>query len=185
MKQLAIAILLGVVLPCNSAWAQEAPRVEVNGGYALLHETGLNINGFSAGLEATVAKYLGIVGDFGMGFKTMTESGVTVDAKTYTYVVGPRFNYRSKTVRAFGEVLFGGVHLSAGTSFEGVSASVGVTGFAVAYGGGLDVNVSKTIAVRLAQVDVIYSRFTIEGETVTGNDLRYAAGIVVQFGKKK
>ncbi len=50
----------------------------------------------------------------------------------------------------------------------------------MALGGGLDVSVNDSIAVRVAQVDYLRTHFFFQ----TQNKGRIAAGLVIRFGKK-
>jgi hypothetical protein len=81
---------------------------------------------------------------------------------------------QSETFTPYAHALFGGFHASAGVS--GFSAST--SGFAMMFGGGLDIKVAPRIAVRAAQVDWMSLR--AEGET-SNNNVRVSTGIVFRF----
>ena len=53
------------------------------------------------------------------------------------------------------------------------------TAFAMAFGGGIDANVSKQFSVRVGQVDYLY---TAHGSSMHQNNIRASAGIVFRFG---
>jgi opacity protein-like surface antigen len=73
----------------------------------------------------------------------------------------------------------------------GISTGVrSANAFAMAFGGGLDIGVSKHFAIRAAQVDYLQTRFSPTDALTTGlsssvndrqNSLRYQAGIVFRF----
>jgi hypothetical protein len=101
------------------------------------------------------------------------------DVRHYTYMFGPEFSYRGNSkVRPFAHALFGfskvdvqkmnvdwtrldfyyqnGNSSEYGYYYEGnVAGSFSNTAFAMALGGGLDLNVNKQIAIRLAQIDYL------------------------------
>jgi|WetSurMetagenome_2_1015567.scaffolds.fasta_scaffold102451_2 hypothetical protein len=72
----------------------------------------------------------------------------------FEYLIGPRFSVHGSRATAFLHTLVGGVHhwqdspVDSDISYEG-------GGFAMAYGGGLDINISKMVAIRALQVDWI------------------------------
>jgi len=178
-KRLLLAIVLGM-FSVGTAWAQGAPKAEFYGGYAFLHSSDLDMHGFLTGFEGRITNNLGIVGEFGIGFKTVSELGVDLSLKDYTFFAGPRFNYRSDKVRVFGEALFGGERIGVGTSVSGMGVNVGTTGFSIALGGGMDLSLNHRISIRLVQFDLIQTQFTLLGVSDWANTYRYSAGIVIK-----
>jgi hypothetical protein len=95
----------------------------------------------------------------------------------FEYFFGPRFstsNNRRATV--FGHILLGGLNRRQDISGFGVQKA---KGFAMAYGGGLNVNVNKQIALRIVQLDWIPIH---DGSWKTGV-LRFGSGIVLRSAK--
>jgi opacity protein-like surface antigen len=176
-------MLFAFVVPLQ-AWAQQAPKAEFYGGYALIHETDLNMHGFLAGIEGKINDKLGIVGEFGLGTKGMSVFGVNVSLKAYTFLAGPRFGVRIEKVRFFGEALVGGLKFSGGTNVSGLDINVGTTAFTIAFGTGIDYSLNDKISIRPVQLDILASRASMLGETMWGNDIRYSAGVVFKFGQK-
>jgi len=174
-------IVVCVVLMAFSmaAMAQDAPKAEVFGGYSYVHTseagTGLNFNGGTGSLSVNPNKTLGLVADFG-GYHT---SKFGVDANLFTYLFGPKLAFRSnEKITPFVHALFGGAHLSAG----GFGVSGSTNAFAVALGGGLDVNVNNNVAIRLGQVDYLLTKFQ-DGVDDRQNNVRISTGVVFRFGK--
>jgi hypothetical protein len=111
----------------------------------------------------------------------------------FTFLFGPQVTYRKKkTVIPFGHVLLGGVNrkvrvplsasqiVSPGMTTTTVSFVTGSdTGFGAAFGGGLDLRVSKRVALRAFQVDYLLSRVS----SGTQHNLRLSSGLVLRFGK--
>jgi opacity protein-like surface antigen len=126
---------------------------------------------------------VGFKADFGAYHNTSFGTNTT----TFTYLFGPQFTYRgNEHVTPFFHVLLGGAHQSSsqsssqGSSVSGISTSANA--FAFAPGGGLDVNVSPHIAIRVAQVDYLLTKFK-DDEDNRQNNVRVSAGIVFRWGK--
>jgi opacity protein-like surface antigen len=175
----------------SSAGISENPRVEVSVGYSYVRArtvipTGccFNMNGGSASGAFNVNSWLGIAGDFG-GYYTgnVRNSGFSLEVFSYTF--GPRISIRRRRVTPFAQALFGGGH--AGDTLytvgfqQGSAPPTARNSFAMVLGGGLDVNVSRHIAIRAAQADWLYTQFP-NGVDNRQNNLRITAGIVFRFG---
>lgn len=170
--------LLGLFLTV-SAVAQDFPKFEVFGGYSYDHRsvggTGFGFNGGSTSFLYNPTSVVGFKTDFGVYHNKSFGTNTT----TFTYLFGPQFTYRgNEHVTPFFHVLLGGAHQS--SSFAGVSDSANA--FAFAPGGGLDVNVSPHIAIRVAQVDYLLTKFK-DDEDNRQNNVRVSAGIVFRWGK--
>jgi opacity protein-like surface antigen len=183
MKKLLLAVPLMLLFPFVLS-AQEHSIAEVYGGYQLIHDSDLNLNGFIAAVEGNVTPSLGIVGEFGFGTKSISELGIDVSTKAYTFMGGPRLSYRADKFRAFGHVLVGGNRLSVSTDMMDMSVGASTTGFSMALGGGIDVVLNSGISIRPVQLDWLHTRFSVMGESAWENQLRYSAGIIFKLGKK-
>lgn len=115
-----------------------------------------------------------------------------VDVTQYYYLFGPEFSYRGNPkIRPFAHVLFGwsktdGKNLSVDWTNEygydngynyrylgNMTGSFSDTSFAMALGGGLDINVNDRVAIRLAQIDYIPSFAAFNAETTNTYDEYY------------
>lgn len=183
-----LAVLL---LAASSTQAQESyPKVEIYGGYSFLNSNqfpdreNLNSPGFGASIAGNVTKNFGLVaevsGNYGQATLPGLVPGVTVpefDTDVHTFLFGPRVTSRSTGFDVFGHVLFGGAR----TKVERFESD---TDFAMAVGGGLDINVSKPIAVRIFQVDYLpikSDRNLFRNEDWSHN-VRFQIGVVFRFG---
>lgn len=171
-----IGICMLVLASCIFMVAQDSDtKAEVFGGYqwtSVDFGSGVsrqNFNGFDGAVTGYFNKNVGITADFSGNYKTIEGAST----KIYTYTFGPTFRVPMDKATPFVHALFGGAHAAAG--FEGASASS--SGFAYAFGGGLDVNASKNVAIRIAQFDYFGTRI----ESTTQNNFRYSAGIVFKF----
>jgi hypothetical protein len=172
-------LLIGVLIfTCGSLFAQDDyPKAEVFGGFSLLNtdmgglwRDRLSFYGFQANGAFNLDKKFGIEADFGGQFKS--EDNITVHM--YEFLFGPRFAVRQDKATMFVHALFGGMNIGA----EGDSTN----GFAMGFGGGLDLNMNDRLAVRVVQFDWIPSRFTESGEgSIWIKDtVRFGFGIVIK-----
>ena len=178
--------LLGMVfLVCLTAAAQDDSKAQVFAGYSYIRANpatsgapSFNLNGGSASFAFTPGAF-GIVGDFG-GYHVGTISGVSVDSNVYTYLFGPRYSFRhNEHFTPFVQALFGGAHV-ADTGVFGSSTSQNA--FAMTIGGGLDLNATRHLAIRVGQVEYLLTRFEESpGNRMTQNNIRASAGIVFRF----
>ncbi len=164
MKKLAF-VLVVVLVASLFAVAQEE-KGSVFGGYQFLSLGGNGAResvpkGWDADVAFKATKSIGIVGDIAGNYKD--------GGSFYTFQFGPRFSFPSGKVTPFAEVLAGGAHLGGG--------DVGVTKFSMAFGGGLDYSVNKSVGVRLAKFDYNY----VQGDGGHLNNFRVATGIVFKF----
>jgi hypothetical protein len=115
------------------------------------------------------------------------------NATMFTYLFGPVVRVHLKHVRPFGELLFGGTNtnlyaqLNSAVIANGGKVSNASTQhpFAMAFGGGVDVAVNKSVAIRLGEFDWMITRFTnVFTNTNNQNNFRYLAGVVFTFGGK-
>jgi opacity protein-like surface antigen len=178
---LILGAILILALPVL-AQDQDYPKAEVYGGYLLIHEEGTTTNGFLASVEGNINRSVGIVGEFGFGAQTNKEDfGVSIKLREYNFLGGPRVSYRADKFRIFAHALFGGIKVTG----DAEDVHVSTTDFAMAFGGGVDINAGKHVAIRLAQVDLLVGRWHFGEIDQSGwsNQLRYSGGIVFKFGQ--
>jgi hypothetical protein len=165
----AVLLVLATLFSAVAVRAQEAPRADLSVGYSYLREGfsgGANTHGGNVSGAGYLNDWFGVVGDFGVYH--LSQSGVT--ANTYTFLAGPRLSAnRGKSISPFVQALVGGDRLTAG----GGSAK----GFAWSTGGGVDLALSRRIALR-PQFDYMGLRFS------NGNvhSARASLSIVFRFG---
>lgn len=187
----SFVVVVGTVLGCAGVLsAQEEstlPRFEVGLTYSGVHLNGatnntqITGNGGSGQFEYNINKYLGAVADLG-GYAN-TRSGI--DDKAFTYLFGPRFNWRRGRLTPYAQTLFGGSNAWSGTNSKTQNA------FALAVGGGVDYRLTRLISIKPVQVEYFRSQFDSErlgGATSNfgghQNGVRYSAGVVFSFGSK-
>lgn len=169
--------------------AQNRPKAEVCGGYSPFHpfEEGVSdLNGWALGAAGYVNEWMGIAGEVASNYTSTTVSDAAlgvpptkVDLTATTFLVGPRFAYRSEKLAAFFQTMVGGLRVSGSAPVPeaDVGLTVSKTVFAYSLGGGIDVDLNGRFAVRVGQVDWI----TAWSQGVRNDYLRYTCGLVVHF----
>jgi hypothetical protein len=108
----------------------------------------------------------------------------------FTYQFGPVVRIQLHDLTVFGETLFGGSHTNGYGNLERAIDSGGgtlpVSGiqhpFSMAAGGGLDISLSKHVAMRVAEFDYFLTRYTNPiTSTNRQNNFRYLMGFVFRF----
>jgi opacity protein-like surface antigen len=164
-----------------------------------------NFNGWNVEAQYNVTRWLGVVGDFGGRYGTpivaSSASGVSglPSLTAYSLLFGPVLSYKTKArMTPFVHALFGWDRASlSGSALSGLpssSAATTYTDFAMAFGGGLDYKLSRHLAVRVGQLDYLYTGHDLnslygsafgpgrfQGLASHENNLRFSTGIVVRF----
>ncbi len=167
---------LGVVILfiAAPAMAQETPKAEIFGGYQYLrlNPGGSNCQGGGGSIAGNLNDWFGVVGDFGACKVTGLPSGVSAHAINYLF--GPKVAYRSYgSLTPFAQVLFGGQHF-------GGSGGASANSFAMTLGGGADYKFTEHVAIRLIQVEYMYTHFAGTRQ----NNARIEAGRRVPLGRQ-
>jgi len=195
MRKLLLISLL-CVLCTLSAVAQDAPRVEVFGGYSLLHDgngSPTNFNGWDASSTTYVNRWFGVTADFSGHYSTTNTSFLLAPGvpeqdrftqRIHTYMFGPHLAYRKSRYVPFGQALFGFNHTGGdltATCPSGVSCAGFVPSFntfSMALGGGMDIVVGHGFSVRPVQAEYIFRRVG----SFNDSQFRYSTGVVFRLG---
>jgi opacity protein-like surface antigen len=190
-----VSIAVFLLLIASIAAAQDAPKVEVFGGYSLIHEAHLNLNGFAAEYEYNFGSHFGLVGDFSYGRKHQSapiKSAASTTFDDFLLMGGPRLSYRADKARIFFHALAGGTRLKikGPSSGFGISITEPFKGIAMAFGGGVDFPINSRISVRPAQLEWVKVRASKQKDaagavihpTLWADQFRYSAGIVIKLG---
>jgi opacity protein-like surface antigen len=196
MKKLVLVavLLLGFSV---MAMAQDVPAVEVFGGYSFLRvdttttagapsgTVNLNMNGWDASVAFNGNKWIGFLADFGGYYGTLDTSyeypqGVKswADISIYSVMVGPRITIRKGKCTPFLQGLLGYARIK---SLE-LGDVYTENDFAMAFGGGVDINLNNRIAIRPVQMEYVTTKAGRTGDFA--DHLRYSAGIVLKLGKR-
>ncbi len=139
------------------------------------------LNGGSGWVAFNFTRSLGIVGEIAsQGASNI--SGSSADLTLTSFLAGPR--YRRTVAGHFGpfvQVLLGGAR-AGGSLAPGSSGLPGsANAFAMIAGGGLDIGLTRHIALRAFEADYYLTRFD-NGVNDHQNNLRIAAGVIIRFG---
>jgi hypothetical protein len=189
---------------CGFVRAQDFPQAEVFGGYSYLNvdvQSGVpssspisrqSANGWEASAAFNVNPWLGIEGDFGGYYKSVSLGAGIPDLNTHTYSFtgGPRFNYRQNAGTAFVHALVGGDSLTGSVSGVG---SASQNSFALAVGGGVEWKVKPRShwGIR-GSADYVLTKHNIIQKLESGvdsslsqNNFRASFGVFYQFGVRE
>ncbi|MGC0771632.1 MAG: OmpA family protein [Candidatus Acidiferrum sp.] len=182
-----------------SAQDQPAPKWELFGGYSVFYP-GANVYGQLPGASLPISSRLewnprgaGVSATYnfndwlGLTLDTSThwgsgEAGIVKridDAAFSTLSVGPKLTYRHNRFSPFFEVLVGDQRLMPDAFHD-------LDKMGVMFGGGLDINLSSHIALRLLRADYVMSSFrygpraAVQATDIRG--LRAQTGVVFMFG---
>jgi hypothetical protein len=134
--------------------------------------------GLQFGTIINGTKSVGVEAD--MAIRSGTLAGQDKPFKMFEYFFGPRLSKHARRTTIFGHILAGGVnHWQASPAYGQPSTFKG-GGFAMAFGGGFDVNASERIAIRIAQVDWLPIR---EDGRWIANTVRFGFGVVFKSAK--
>jgi opacity protein-like surface antigen len=113
--------------------------------------------GFESSLTGNLNRYLGIKADLSMYFNNKPEGQITtgqafhVDSRSVYFMAGPEIKARNRTrLTPFAHALLGVARSRSEFKVPSIafSDSHARTGFAMAFGGGADVRVSKRLSIR-------------------------------------
>jgi peptidoglycan-associated lipoprotein len=171
-----------------SAHAQSASRMDVGIDYNYVSSNAppgqcgcFSLNGGNVWAAFNFKRSLGIVGELASQHASDV-SGTDADLTLTSYLAGPRYRWTgARHFTPFAQVLVGGAHAS-GVLAPGSSGLAGSSNaFAMIAGSGLDVGLTRHIAVRAFEADYYLTRFN-NGVNDHQNNLRLAAGVVIRFG---
>ena len=186
-------LMLFVVLLCSFSMmsiAQEFPRTEIFAGYSFFRcdipgeDVSCKMNGWNASAAFNANKVFGIVADFGGYYGTLDTSYAYgkpdgslyswADLSTHSIMFGPKFTLRRERITPFVQALFGVAHSRA----KELGQVTTDNDFAIAVGGGVDINVNDWLAVRPIQLEYV----PIKSSDEWSKNLRYSAGLVFKLG---
>ncbi len=197
LKLFLATVIMFCLTPILSVHAQdEYPHGEVYGGYSFANvgastsffgsSYGLgNINsplGFQVEAEGNVNKWFGIDGGVSYNTKSVNYNynsfGYNYGSSTATgsitiVTVGPRFTLRYGRTSIFGHTFIGSMSVSG--AFDGYAGSE--SAFAYGAGGGIDVDLTKHLAIRTVQADYV----TASKFGVRVNAVRVSSGLIFHF----
>lgn len=145
-------------------------------------EAASHLNGINASLFFNLTPNIAVGGDFSVSFGSRSFSdGGDLSLQRSMFLFGPQYAVyldRDTRSKVFLHALAGVAVDSSRLSFADSSSTFSASALALAFGGGVDVQISRSVAVRAIQLDYIPTRF---GESWQSN-WRAMTGVVMQFG---
>ena len=208
MRVRSVVALVVVLLLGSVAFAQDYPKAEVGLKYAYTRfnpaVSGLgsfSLNGGGGDVTYFFTNNLGIKAEF-VGSTSQTRTvqvcqpgciNLSIQGNLFTYNALLVYKARMSKFEPYIEGGMGGAHSNAYANVfaacNGLGIGCGFTkkpsnnAFDYVFGGGIDIPVSKTIAINVGQFDYIGTRFdsAITNGNRTQNSFRYQAGIIFRF----
>ncbi len=195
---LSLVAQIGGAMPAGS---ENATRAVVFGGYSYLRNGSNGFNGWEGQGTFNFNRYLGVTADVSgsilspFSFATSGFSASTYQHVT-NYLFGPTVTAGFGRSAVFAHALFGAAHSSLGAGVNvpiigGISTGLtSANAFAMAFGGGIDIGMTRHFAIRAVQVDYIRTQFNAIDALTSGlssslgnrqNSFRYSSGIVFRF----
>ena len=191
MRNFFAMVVGAMVLLPSALWAQQTatkgvrPDVDVAITYDAQRGTTAGGDGFwtqggSAELTATFYRGLGITADLtGTHAGSISPSGVGLTLVTATF--GPSYTWRAPhDLRIFGQGLFGFASGRDSVFPSPFGAEKKAYSLAAQAGGGVDLDVSRHIAIRLLQADWLRTQLP-NGTSNVQNNFQLGAGIVFRL----
>ena len=205
----SICLLVFVALVTMAAAAQsEFPKVELSGDYSYvsLHPqilTSQNANGGGGAFVYNFSPLFGLKADFqgyaaGTGISTYLRNTYgyagSASGNGFTYLFGPQIKKHSGRFQPFGEALFGAIHTNGYATLlkciqdngcSGISGNGNNNGFAMEFGGGLDIPISTHVQIRPVEVDYLYTHIGanhLANYSAGWNNFKYVGGVNFTFG---
>ena len=201
LMSIVLCLPLSLVAQSGGAMAagsESGTRATVFGGYSYLRNGSNSFNGWEGQGTFNFNRYFGVTADVSgasltpFSFSALGASAFTNQHLT-NYLFGPTVTAELGRSSVFAHALFGEAHsgLGAGLTVPIIGGiSTGLTSanaFAMAFGGGIDVGLTRHLAIRAVQVDYIRTQFNAIDALTTGlsssfgnrqNSFRYSSGIV-------
>ena len=179
MRRAICAVCLVLLTAVSAPAQEEVPKVEMFGGYSW---AGGDFHGWGASVTGNVNRWFGVTADFSGHYSNGEPGFVRERQRAHSFLFGPRLSLRRKRTNAFAYALFGGVRFREEVNVPsvGFSQSASDTGFNMALGGGLDVGLTRRVALRTFQLD--YMRPNFFGESHHRG--RLAFGLVLRLGRR-
>lgn len=187
MRKLLFILTLLSTFSSFALAQDDVPAAEVFGGYSYLRTASgydTDAHGWNASASFNVSRHVGFKADFGGHYYSETVSGIKATSNTHTFLFGVQGNLRSTDrVNPFVHALFGVAHENASLSTGTTKAAFSDNGFAMAFGGGVDVKLNQSLSWRLFQADYLMTRYRDQFLTPLRrrnvNNLRISTGLVI------
>lgn len=184
---LAAIFLLGI------ASAQNAPSIDVFGGYSYLDfnvpasqqtfSQQLKMNGWNASASWTFFHHLGAEFDLS-GHQVNNCGGSTLKCDNFSYMFGPRYTIgdHSRKLTGFVHGLIGQDRADVIGQNGSSSSTISDTSVSMAAGGGADYWLFRHVGIQFGPVDYLYARHFNNFGAANQSNFRASGGIALRFG---
>jgi peptidoglycan-associated lipoprotein len=194
-------ILFAQIGGARPAGSETETRATIFGGYSYLRNASNGFSGWEGQGTFNFTRNLGVTADVSgasltpFSFSVLGASAGT-SQRLNNYLFGPTVTANLGRSSVFAHALFGEAHssLGAGVSLPivgGISTELtSANSFAMAFGGGVDIGLTRHLAIRAVQIDYLRTQFNAIDALTTGlssslgnrqNSFRYSTGIVFRF----
>ena len=193
--------LIAQIGGARPAGSENGTRATIFGGYSYLRNNSNGFNGWEGQGTFNFTRYFGVTADVSGNYSqpiSFSVAGFSASANQhlYNYLFGPTVTANFGRSAVFAHALFGEAHSSLGVGVSvpvigGISTGVtSANAFAMAFGGGIDIGLTRRLAIRAVQVDYLRSQFSATDALTSGlssslgnrqNSFRYSTGIVFRF----
>jgi peptidoglycan-associated lipoprotein len=143
------------------------------------------LQGGSAMVGVSLWKGFGVAGDFaGSQSAKISSTGVSLELLTFTagpqykWIAPSRADYYNSSL--FGHVLFGEAHASNSVFAGATGPSSSASSLCVKVGGGVDLDLTPRISLRVIQADWVRTQFP-NGTSDVQNNIQLGAGVVIHI----
>jgi outer membrane immunogenic protein len=186
---LLASFVVVIVLGSSETWAQSIERMEFGGEYSFVNTNAppgdcgcFQMNGGAGWFAYNFSHRLALVGEVGSEYASSINA-TTGDLTLTSFLGGPRYTrHPGNRMAPFAQLLLGGAHASGALTPATSGLSGSANAFAMAAGGGLDLDLSRHWALRLFQLDYYLTRFN-NGVNDHQNNLRFGGGVAFRFGE--
>ena len=179
MRRITLLTLL-VCLGCSIAFGQEYSKAEAFGGFEYMNFDAfgvqrVNLLGWNGQATYYFHKNIGITADIGGAYGKPTVGGFENTVHVYSYNFGPTLRMSTGNTTPFIHALFGMTH----TDID--SGALHGNWFSFALGGGYDVGVTKSLAIRAFQFDYMHTGYNYALGNSSQNHIRLSTGVVFKL----
>jgi hypothetical protein len=132
------------------------------------------VTGWNGAEMFTIKKYMGLLIDGSGHYRTTADPGIGI-VGLHHLLVGPQFTLRKRALNPFARLLAGATW--AGSGYNGLHSQ---TALSWGFGGGIDLNLRNSLALRLVQGDYIQMRFHDRPQS----QMRISSGIALRLGRR-
>ena len=179
MRRTILWFLL-VCLTGSLACAQEYSRSEAFGGFQYTNFDAfgiqrVNLVGWDGQYTYYFHRNVGITGDVSGAYGNPNVGGFTNKIHSYNYAFGPTLRMSDSNTTPFIHALFGMNH----TDVD--SGALHGNWFSFSLGGGFDVGITHSLAIRAVQFDYMHTGYDYPLGNKSQNHIRIATGVVYKF----